>query len=204
MKKFSKRGALLVASIMALAAFAMPAGASAASTWASTGSIGGTSTSVVLTGTTAFGAATVTCNSAFTGNVVGGTDNGTITGITFGDATHPCVGGGIATGCTIVTTSTNVPSPGWHATSGGTTGAFTVTISGISADIAFSGASCPTALRGVTMNAAGAVTGTWTNTATDSDFVLTGATGISLTVAGTPIGTAAMDASYTVTGPQLD
>jgi hypothetical protein len=79
MKKLSKKSVLLFAAVMALAAFAMPAMASAAPTWSGAGTVAVASTSpgsLTLIDNT-FGP--VVCNNDVSGTVEGGGTAGSIT-----------------------------------------------------------------------------------------------------------------------------
>jgi hypothetical protein len=200
MKKFSKKGALLFASIMALAAFAMPAAANAATWSPNPASLSGSTTAagLTLTGSTVLGNGNVTCSSSFSGTGVG--SGGSISAISF----TGCSGTGIAANCTIVSTAVPASLP-WGVTVNSTT-SLTIGLPGgtpgtISANIAFTGGSC--ALNGNTLNASGAVTGVWTNGSPDSTYTLTNAGPLALKIGGTTVGSALMDGTYNVTGGTL-
>jgi hypothetical protein len=124
MKTLSKTSILLIVSVMALAAFAVPTLASAA-TWSAPGTIIGHSSALALTATTGLGQATVSCTAQFDGTVVNtrGVAAGSINSITFATPTTACTGGGIAGGCTLDVVATGLP---WAITTSGTT----LTISG--------------------------------------------------------------------------
>jgi hypothetical protein len=195
MKKLSKKSALLFASVMAMAAFTMPTFAAAA-TWSAPGALTGHTSSLVFTGATAIGNATVNCTARFTGDAVntGGVAAGTITSITFGTVAAPCVGGGIATGCTADWAATSLP---WGVTTSGTN----VTIGGISATLQFTGV-CGIANATIVME--GSVTGAWINgSGSENAFTLSNASGLGLTLSGSPFGTASLDGVFVVTGPHL-
>jgi hypothetical protein len=134
MKKFSRKGVLLFAGVMALCAFVLPSMASAAS-WTPVGGADQRldSADVGFTGTsTAFGPVTSSCTrSSFTGQVVSA-QTMNITAAQFGghcNAFFPAVAGGAT--CTATAVSTNTP---WQATATTTTN---IQIHNIRIDVTF-------------------------------------------------------------------
>jgi hypothetical protein len=127
MRKFSRKGILLFAGVMALCAFAVPSMASAAS-WGTIGTLHTlTSTNLSFSAHTAIGVAGSSCaDSRFIADVRSAAEL-TITSGTFNN----CAGTGVATGCTVTATGTSFH---WGGT--GTT-LSNVQISGVRVDIRF-------------------------------------------------------------------
>lgn len=165
--KFSKKALLGLISVLALAAFAMPAMASAAQ-WTVNGSpiagdvavnSGGTiATYLPGTGTT------ISCDVSDAGVLSTG-GGGSIT--SFSIDTPSCVVTNPPSGCTLSATSADTSTP-WGLSLTSLTG---VSISGISFSNTFVGASC--ALNGVPVTATGSVSGTFNGA--DQEVDLSGA-----------------------------
>jgi hypothetical protein len=183
MTKFSKKSALLFAAVMALAAFALPAGASATG-WEQDGA--GTTAHTLTSTNLAFdvgapaSAGSVCTNSRFHTDLVGTTL--TVTSASFAG----CSGTGAnGSGCSVVATPTNFH---WTSTAPALTN---VTVSGVNVDVAYSG-TC--ALNGRTVSVTGALTGgTWTNSTHQGVFAadtgLTAHTGLFGALPATVTGT---------------
>jgi hypothetical protein len=164
MKKFSKKGVLLFAGVMAVCAFALPAVSSAASWFPANDHSTLDSSNFGYTAPSAGGIVTSCTNSRFTTRV----DNGdvlTITTGTFSGCTT--VAAGIANTCLATLTGTNFP---WRATATSTT---SVTLTGVDIDLRFEhpagGATCP-ALIGAQRRLTGTITGAYNRAAATITF----------------------------------
>jgi hypothetical protein len=124
MKKLSKKSVLLFAAVMALAAFAMPAMASAAPTWSGSGTVAVTSTSPASLTLNENYFGTVTCNNDVSGTVEGGGTAGSITQF----APTNCVSATF--GAVIITTSASASNP-WPTSLGCSGSTIISTVSGI-------------------------------------------------------------------------
>jgi hypothetical protein len=191
MKKLSKRSVLLLASTMALAAFAM-SGAANAATWSPNPAslTAATTGGLTLTGSTALGQLDVTCDVSYTGT--GSGSGGSITGIVVTN----CSGTQLAADCDVGPVGGALP---WGLAVGGSSPSFNLGINGIDLVIDFDGGAC--ALDGLALDYMGSVNGTWTNTGVNSGtYVLANAGPLSITLGGTPIGTALADGDFDVSG----
>jgi hypothetical protein len=195
MTKLSKKSILVIVSVMALAAFAMPSMASAAS-WSAPGPLTGHATSLVLTGTTLLGNYALGCTAKFSGDAINtaGIAAGSITSANFGTPSTPCTGGGIALGCSVDVVATSLP---WVITTSGTT----LTVGGLQVVLTPTG-SCP--LAGFDEVGSGSAAGAWVNaSSTANTFTLNNAGPLGLTLAGSAFGSLTLDGVFVVSGPHL-